>query len=244
MFADGKNPILIFTDGACSGNPGRGGWGAIIVQPEGQVTELGGPADHTTNNRMEMAGTIQSLEHLKNVPGLIHLHTDSVYVIRGITQWVFGWKKRGWKTAEGGEVANKDLWEVLLDVVSSRKRGGHEIDWHFIKGHAGYPGNERVDEIAVAYSKGQRPKLYSGPLLKYGVAVHDLPDSGALPEMKPKEEKKAAYSYLSLVGGKVERHGTWPECEKRVKGVSGARFKKAMSQADEKAILASWGVSL
>lgn len=245
MFKDGTHPILVFTDGACSGNPGKGGWGAIIVLPEGEVMELGGYAPETTNNRMELAGTIQSLSKLRQTKGRIQLWTDSVYVIRGITQWVFGWKRRGWKTAEGADVANKDLWEVLLEEVTFRTRDGQPIDWLFIKGHAGHPGNERVDEIAVSFSKGKRVNLYSGPLLKYDVAVHDLPASGALPEMKPKAEKKApAYSYLSMINGEVRRHSNWPDCEKRVKGVSGARFKKAMTEAEEGEILAAWGVSL
>ncbi len=242
-----KDPqsILVFTDGACSGNPGRGGWGAVIVLPAGEVIELGGAADQTTNNRMELAGTIHSLNKLRQTKGPIDLWTDSVYVIRGITQWVFGWKKRGWKTAAGADVANKDLWEVLLEEVTARKGADQRMNWNFVKGHAGVPGNERCDEIAVAYSKGRKANLYSGPLLKYDIAIHDLPDSGAVPEPKAKQEKKApAYSYLSLVNGQVLRHGTWPDCEKRVKGVSGARFKKAMTEADESEILASWGVSL
>lgn len=240
-----QDSILVFTDGACSGNPGRGGWGAVIVLPAGEVIELGGSADETTNNRMELAATIHSLNKLRTTKGPIDLWTDSVYVIRGITQWVFGWKKRGWKTAEGADVANRDLWEVLLEEVTARRPGEQPIHWNFVKGHAGVPGNERVDEIAVGFTKGKKVKLYSGPLLKYDVAIHDVPDSGALPEPKPKQEKKApAYSYLSMVNGQVQRHGTWPECEKRVKGVSGARFKKAMTEEEEGEILASWGASL
>lgn len=242
-----KDPdsILVFTDGACSGNPGRGGWGAVIVLPQGEVIELGGGAEQTTNNRMELAGTIHSLNKLRATKGPIDLWTDSVYVIRGITQWVFGWKKRGWKTAEGNDVANKDLWQVLLEEVTSRKIGEQKINWYFVKGHAGVPGNERCDEIAVAFSKGRSAKLYSGSLLKYDVAIHDVPESGALPEPKPKQEKKApAYSYVSLINGQVQRHSNWADCEKRVKGVSGARFKKAMTEEEEGEILASWGVSL
>lgn len=237
--------ILVFTDGACSGNPGRGGWGAVIALPEGEIIELGGGADQTTNNRMELAGVIHSLNRLRQIKGKIDMWTDSVYVIRGITQWVFGWKRRGWKTAEGGGVANRDLWEVLLEEVTARRPAEQPIQWNFVKGHAGVPGNERVDEIAVGFTKGKRVNLYAGPLLKYDVPIHDLPESGALPEPKPKQEKKApAYSYLSMVGGVAQRHATWADCEKRVKGVSGARFKKAMTEDEEGEILATWGASL
>jgi ribonuclease HI len=244
QFRDGGHPTLVFCDGACSGNPGRGGWASIIVTPDGDVRELGGGSDETTNNRMEMAAAISALESLQGVPGAVEIWTDSVYVIRGITQWVWGWRKREWKTAEGSDVLNRDLWEVFVRVVASRPKED-PIRWRYVRGHAGVPGNERVDEIAVAFSKGQRPKLYRGPLLKYDVAVTDLPESGELPEMKPKGEKKAAaYSYLSLVDGRVTRHATWPECERLVKGRSGAKFKKAMSEAEEAEILAGWGVTL
>ncbi|MDX9731679.1 MAG: viroplasmin family protein, partial [Bdellovibrionales bacterium] len=107
----------------------------------------------------------------------------------------------------------------------------------------GVPGNERVDEIAVEFSKGRRPRLYAGSILQYSVAVHDLPPEEALPEPKPKAAKQPAYSYLSLVGSVAMRHKTWPECERRVKGHSGAKFKKSKSAEDEVAILKSWGVN-
>ena len=236
-----KLPVMIFADGASSGNPGPGGWGAILVDPEGRVTELGGGVASTTNNRMEMMAALQALRQVK-IRGLasepVEVYTDSVYLIRGITQWVFGWRKKDWKNAAGVEVANQDLWRELMGAVA-----GLKISWRFIRGHAGIPGNERVDEIAVAFSKGARPGLYDGPLLQYGVAIHDLPESFALPEMKPREEKVAAFSYLSLLGGSAMRHANWASCERRVKGRSGAKFKKAMSASEEQEILRSWGVS-
>jgi ribonuclease HI len=106
------------------------------------------------------------------------------------------------------------------------------------------PGNERVDQIAVAFAAGRKPSLYIGPLLKYDVAVHDLPENTEVPEMRPKAAKVAAYSYLSLVNGVAQRHSSWTECEARVKGRPGARFKKALSAEDEAKILQEWGVSL
>lgn len=235
--------VVMFTDGACSGNPGPGGWAAIVVFPEGHVVELGGGDPSTTNNQMEMLAVIKGLESAKAANQSVVIYTDSTYVIRGITQWVWGWRQRGWLTAEGQPVANRELWEELVRLTSARTRLGG-IDWRYVRGHTGVPGNERVDEIAVAYTKGQRANLYRGPLLKYPVAIHDLPDNTDLPEMRPKQAKKAAHCYLSLVDGVPMRHATWAECERRVKGRSGARFKKAVSEADAAEILRGWGVRL
>jgi ribonuclease HI len=231
------NVTLIFADGACSGNPGPGGWGAVIAHLSGEVVEMGGREVPSTNNRMELAAVIYSLESVRR-EDLTEVCTDSVYVIRGITEWIWGWRKKGWLTAEGKEVANTDLWQKLFSVVAQRK-----IKWRYVRGHSGIPGNERVDAIAVAFSKGQRIPLYRGSLLKYDVPIHDLPANTDLPEGKPKESlvKKKAYSYLSLIAGTPLRHSTWPECEGRVKGRPGAKFKKAMSAADEIEILRSWG---
>src|SRR5690606_3522640 len=137
-----------------------------------------------------------------------------------------------------------ELWERLLAVVMARGRS-NPISWRYVRGHSGVPGNERVDAIAVGFVKGPRPKLYKGPLLKYDVPIYDVPANTDLPEPKaPSAKKAAAYSYLSMVDGVARRHATWPECERRVKGRSGARFKKAMSETDEAQILASWGATL
>lgn len=233
--------ILVYTDGACSGNPGPGGWGAIIVRPDGRVRELGGLAEQTTNNQMEMLGTIEALREVRDDDAPVTICTDSTYVIRGITQWIWGWQKKGWKTAEGKDVLNKELWQELAREVMHRKNHG-EITWRYVRGHIGVAGNERVDEIAVEFSKGRRPRLFSGSLLQYKVAVYDLPVAESLPEPKPKVEKAAAYSYLSVLGSMAMRHKTWPDCERRVKGKPGAKFKKAKSAEDEVEILKSWGI--
>ena len=236
------NGILIFTDGACSGNPGPGGWGAIIARPDGRVKELGGHAEQTTNNQMEMLGTIMALREVRDADSAVTICTDSTYVIRGITQWIWGWQKKGWKTAEGKDVSNKELWQALASEVMYRKDHG-PIKWRYVRGHIGVAGNERVDEIAVGFSKDHGPRLYSGPLLQYKIAIYDLPDEEALPEPKPKVEKAVAYSYLSVMGSMAMRHTTWAECERRVKGKPGAKFKKAKSAEDEIEILKSWGVN-
>ena len=241
-----SHATLVFADGACSGNPGPGGWGAIIVTPSGEVTELGGHEPGTTNNRMEMTAVGKALRHLERTPGPVHIYTDSTYVIQGITRWVFGWSRRGWKTADGGEVANVIYWKRLMALLAERKKAfGSEdsvVEWRYVRGHVGVPGNERVDEIAVAFSKGRSATLYTGPLQGYSVAVHELPEDTSLPEEKPRQEKTPAYSYLSEVGRTVVRHATWAECERRVKGVPGARFKKTRSAQDEAKVLEDWGV--
>lgn len=234
--------ILAFTDGACTGNPGPGGWGSIIVYTDDRVLELGGGDPSTTNNRMEIRAAIGVLNAVKGERAPVHLYTDSVYLIRGITEWIHGWRRKGWLTAEGKDVQNRDLWEQLAGLCYARG-AGEKISWRWVRGHQGSPGNERCDKIAVAYAKGKSVRLYSGHLGHYQVEVLDLPPEVPLPEMKDRTEpKQAAYSYLSLVDGVVERHQTWGECERRVKGRSGARFKKATSAEDENSILAAWGV--
>ena len=133
--------VIIFTDGACSGNPGPGGWGALLRYGDIEK-ELSGGELETTNNRMEMMAAIKALESLKR-PIHVELYTDSVYVRDGITKWIQGWKARGWKTANKKPVKNIDLWQRLEDAI-----GSHSIDWHWVKGHAGYADNELVDELA------------------------------------------------------------------------------------------------
>lgn len=234
--------ILIFTDGACSGNPGPGGWAAVIATPDGHIKEVGGHREHTTNNVMEIVATIEALKQIRKIEIPVMLYTDSTYVIRGITQWIWGWKKKGWKNAEGLDVANQEIWQELLRLVQARGANG-KIEWLYSRGHIGTPGNERCDEIAVAFSQRKWIDLYDGPLLKYSLPIYDLPEDSTLPEMRPKLEKKAAYSYLSNLGGIVHRHRDWASCERRVKGRSGALFKKAMSEAEEAQILAGWGLT-
>jgi ribonuclease HI len=238
-----RDTIVVFTDGAAKGNPGPGGWGAIVVSPEGEVTELGGAAPHTTNNRMELTGAIAALDHLADMGGPVALYTDSTYVIRGISEWVWAWRRRGWKTAEGKDVLNRELWERLLALVDAR--GRTSIEWHYVRGHIGTPGNERVDEIADTLARGRDVTLYCGPLIGYPLAVLDLPEDTSVPARTggaARGAKISAFSYLSVVDGKPMRHATWADCERRVKGRSGARFKKASSAENEAEILRGWQV--
>jgi ribonuclease HI len=138
------NEVTIYTDGACKGNPGPGGWGALLCAPDGTRKELCGGELDTTNNRMEMMAVIQALTALKR-PCAVTLHLDSQYVLKGITEWLPGWKAKGWKTASKQPVKNVDLWQRLDALVAT---GGHRIDWRWVKGHAGDPGNERADALA------------------------------------------------------------------------------------------------
>jgi len=135
--------IEIYTDGACRGNPGPGGWAATLESGE-HLRELSGAEADTTNNRMELTAVIRALEALKR-PVQARVHTDSEYVRRGITEWMANWKRRDWRTADRKPVKNRDLWEQL-DVLAQR----HEIEWRWVPGHAGVPGNERVDRLATA----------------------------------------------------------------------------------------------
>jgi ribonuclease HI len=133
--------VDIFTDGACKGNPGPGGWGAII-RSGAHERELSGGEPLTTNNRMEMTAAIRALQALKR-PCAVTLHTDSIYLRDGITKWVHGWQKNGWKTADRKPVKNAELWQELLEAVRT-----HQIEWKWVKGHAGHPENERADQLA------------------------------------------------------------------------------------------------
>ena len=145
----------IYTDGACTGNPGPGGWGVVVYFADGSVHELGGRSAQTTNNRMEMTAAIAALEFLADSAQqeFITLYTDSQYLINGVTKWVKGWKKKGWKTAEGKSVLNQELWETL-DRLNSK-----QIKWQYVRGHAGNIGNERTDAIARAFANGKTPYL-------------------------------------------------------------------------------------
>ncbi len=147
-----ENRVTIYTDGACSGNPGPGGWGALLRFGQNEKELTGGEAE-TTNNRMELTAAIEALNALKR-PCAVDLHTDSTYVRSGIMEWMDGWKRKDWRTAAKKPVKNADLWQAL-DAARSR----HDVAWHWVKGHAGHPDNERADELArrgMAPFKGAR----------------------------------------------------------------------------------------
>jgi ribonuclease HI len=141
--------VEIFTDGACKGNPGPGGWGAIL-RSNGKERELSGGESPTTNNRMELMAAIEALKALKK-PCHVQLWTDSNYVREGITKWIHGWRRNGWRTADRKPVKNAELWQALIDASAP-----HRVDWHWVKGHAGHPENERADALACAEAEARR----------------------------------------------------------------------------------------
>ncbi|MEK7661966.1 MAG: ribonuclease HI [Patescibacteria group bacterium] len=239
-----KNEIIIFADGSSIGNPGPGGWGVVLVYGS-KVVEFGGGNKNTTNNRMELTAAIEALSFaskLKTKNLKLTIRTDSRYVINGITKWVNGWEKNGWIGKNKKDILNQDLWKKLSKLASGKK-----IKWGHVHGHAGIPGNERVDFIATLCAKEKQFKtqrFFDGPITKYPFDIFSLKESKKRPVSKRGSSGgKTAYSYLSLVNGVLVSHKTWTECEKRVKGVSGAKFKKALSKEDEEKIKREWGLT-
>ncbi len=235
---------IIFCDGACLGNPGPGGWASIIALKD-RVIELGGAADNTTNNRMELTAVIEALKFLKKQSfESIVLCCDSKYVLEGAKQWIHGWNRNGWKTSQGDEVKNKDLWQELHELERTL---GKKIEWKHVRGHVGIPGNERVDLIANSYASRSDVYLYEGSRREYEVNL-DIVEGSAekVAERKKLKRNKTANSantvYLSLVGRKVYRDKTWKECEARVRGVAGAKYKKVSSDEEAEEVLKTWGV--
>ncbi len=247
---------IIFTDGASRGNPGPGGWGAVVVfkgavensaNTTAKVFELGGFEPNTTNNRMELLSVISALvfieEKCKHDPFTVLIYTDSKYVLRGSTEWLAGWEQKGWMTAGKKEVSNKDLWERMSAALSSVRTSGIQIHWHLLSGHIGITGNERADKIATSFALGKPSELFSGSLTEYkdkiGADILDISHDAEMKKEKSSSKSRSnakAFSYVSMVDGVVETHKTWAECEARVRGKK-AFFKKATSPEEEQAII-------
>jgi ribonuclease HI len=158
--------FVVYIDGASSGNPGAGGWGAIVLTDEQKVIELGGHAAHATNNQMELLAAREALSCIERERGTgfpVQVHSDSKYVVQGMTTWTFSWKKKGWMTSQGTPVANQELWCEILRLASLFR-----VSWKHVRAHCGIVGNERADQIAVSFSKNRKLGLYQGPLSGYG----------------------------------------------------------------------------
>ncbi|GEM_PF-88989 len=283
----------IFTDGSSRGNPGPGGWGAIVVSVAdisnknldsgedvavASVTELGGGEKQTTNNRMELMAAAKVLEYISSKTrfrlsdvvspdSTIDIYTDSSYLINGITKWVHGWKENAWKTKTKNDVLNKALWQEIDYLVNTgsshgaKKSRPFDIKWHHIGGHVGIVGNERCDEIATAFADSlmkdvsrstketeYKIELYDGSLsgyreMMFGRDILDLSHDEFMTKAKRSSSTRSrtkAYSYVSKVDGVIETHKTWQECEGRVKGKHGARFKKALDISEESDIVSDF----
>lgn len=224
---------LIYTDGASKGNPGVGGFAAVL-QNEEKVLELGARVEQATNNQMELTAAVEAL---KCVPEGDHadLHTDSTYLRKGITLWLTLWKQTGWKTSTKEPVKNQTLWQALDELTSKR-----DITWHYVKAHVGFVGNERADEIASNFASGKDVELYQGSRANYPRNLTEQLEGVATPRVKKNRDNRPPYSYVSKVNGVIQTHASWSECEARVKGKSGARFKKVYSVEEERALKQTW----
>jgi ribonuclease HI len=228
---------LLYTDGACSGNPGPGGWAFLLIVPElNLVIEKGGGKSQTTNNEMELKAAIEGLKEFAKLGAKdkLEIHADSKFVINGITQWVHGWKKRGWKKADGETPSHQGLWEELDALAHGFAK---QLDWQYIPAHSGFFGNERVDQIGVDYTQGVEPDLYHGKLDTYPHREEVL---------KPRVQHASGGdypAYLSYVAGELQRHKTWTDCEMRIKGQGRALYKKVKHALEEAETLKKWGLA-
>lgn len=238
-----KHPIVVYTDGSSRGNPGNGGWGTIMInEHENTVLEMGGSAAQTTNNKMELTAAIQALTQIKDKTTEVIIHSDSAYVINGITKWVFGWEKNGWMTSQKEPVLNSDLWKKLMNAT---KHHEGKISWAKVKGHSGEALNERADAICTSFADGKPLDLFDGKYADYKAQIDAEAAHGSTKitsRKKTKHNTKEAYSYVSFVDGVIKMDKDWATCEKRVKGKKGAQYKKVFSKEEEQELIALWSL--
>lgn len=228
------NSVIIYTDGACSGNPGPGGWAFVLFDGKTKVIECADAEEETTNNRMELQGAMEAFKYLQDqkfpTETKIKIHIDSSYVILGITKWIKSWKRREWKNIEGKSVSNQDLWMEFESLTEDYKN----IKWIHIPGHAGIPGNERCDQLSVQSMKGHYRVFDEYDSDAYDYQIFQPVDLNRYKKIDP--------FYLSYVNGNLIKHTTWPECESAVRGKPGAKFKKIKNLNDEEETLKLWGI--
>jgi ribonuclease HI len=230
--------VTVICDGASRGNPGPGGWGAIVATPK-EVRELGGYAAFTTNNKMELVAATEGLRAVPTEATAVTVYTDSSYVAKGMTEWLAGWITRDWKTMAKKPVENAELWRELADVADKLTSGGAVISWTVVPGHAGIPANERVDAIATSFADSSKPALFNGSREKYTVSLDLTIPQNILKKKSKSSSSQPAYSYVSEINGDVQVHKTWEECKARVHGKK-ARFKKVFSADEERELIAEW----
>ncbi|HXK35143.1 MAG TPA: ribonuclease H [Candidatus Paceibacterota bacterium] len=234
--------IFVFTDGSSRGNPGPGGFGAAILIDD-FVFEIGGKEEEVTNNQMEMQALIAALSFLmrRETKGAeVTFYTDSSYLLLGI-QSLTNWVKNNWQTKTKENVKNRDRWEKIFDLLEKVEKL-NKIKWQKVSSHQGVILNERVDLIATSFALNRPMELFAGTFGDYKKIFPAGEEFDLTRTKKPmtKRSHKSAYSYVSMVNGKIMTHKTWIECEKRVRGQSGARFRKALDAADEKHIIEEW----
>lgn len=231
---------LVYTDGASSGNPGPGGFGVVVRFDEEKIEELGGYEEHTTNNRMELRAVLETLKLFsKKKTGVdeIVIFTDSTYVLGGATGWVYGWAKNGWKTKEGEDVLNQDLWQELMGLTLKLSSQNIKVSYEKVKGHSGDFFNERANEIAQTYSKGTPPILFRGQIEQFEELFSYLKN---IPASKQSKNKGKAYSYVAKVGKEIRTFTDWDSCKEFVSGEAGALYKKVFSEAEEEELIETW----
>ncbi|MEX2238022.1 MAG: ribonuclease HI [Dehalococcoidia bacterium] len=215
-----EGSAVAYTDGSAIANPGPGGWGVHVEFPDGRVLELGGGESPVTNNQMELRAAIEALRATAGSPSVV-LYTDSTYVRKGITEWIHKWKRNDWRTGAKEEVKNADLWREL-DALNRK-----EVRWEYVRAHVGIAGNERADAIALWFAQ----------------SVAMLSSERVRPSRPRATPTKSGTTYLSLVDGVLERHHSWADCERRVRGRRGARYKKTNGREEELATILAWGLS-
>ncbi len=233
--------IIVYTDGASRGNPGKGGWAAVVAS-ETKVHEFGAHQEKSTNNQMELKAAYEALKYVDEYfdPKEIFFRTDSKFVIQGASQWVHGWNKNGWMTSKGEPVLYPEIWKPFYDLL---KKYGKYIKWELMSGHVAIPGNARADEIATAYADKKKIKLYSDSRNDYPVDLESVEVDKELQQKKSQmraRSKASAYSYISALNGEIQIHKTWNECFARTKGTN-ARYKKAISKEEEAEIIKEFG---
>ncbi len=223
----------LFTDGACSGNPGPGGFGYLWLTPDHLAFEGGGFVSHTTNNAMELMAILEGIRARPSEMKSVVLYSDSKYALDGLTKYIHNWVSNGFMSAAGEPIKNQSLWQDLYQEVVQQR--DYKISYHWIKGHAGIPLQERVDEIARTYSQsdGASPNLE----LKSGQPV-EVSTSVEAPSSSHSDSARAYY--LVKKGDLILRYATWDECKSAVHGVPGVKFKKVHSLAEEQACLKAW----
>lgn len=231
--------IKIYTDGSARGNPGKAGWGAIIIdETKKTVSEIGGHVTYATNNQMELRAALEGLSYVRKNTQVknVAVCSDSMYVIHGMKQWVFAWQKNKWRTSKNERVLNVELWQDLV-----KHSEGIQIEWLYVPAHVGVPLNERADTIATSYADKARLTMFNGSVREYQVDTKEIKYVEPVKKAgKPKKLTKGYY--ISVIKGVMKRYETWAPCEKAVKGVKGVKFKKVLDETEEKIFLKSIGM--